>query len=594
MLRSLTTVFLTLTLSLLLASCGGGGGSIEPVHPGTPLTIPSGSQKQKTFTVGELRIDVPAGSFPQGGTLWVENTTGGSIPTLSGVELALTNSTLKITSSVSASGSINITLASTKTTRGGGFLCAYLYKTALGLWDSLNDLGTQVDNSMSIVIDKTKLIAGKTIIGTLVKILITAPTEETELVQFGTNSLGQKRILLGVHGANETAEALRSIQNYLLENSKSYEVSYEVPFRYCSAVGFGYDWTNDLTLSAQSFGKLLDSYDSQGYAVDIVAHSMGAPVVRWTLERLGKTNAVRNVFLICGANEGTIWANIPDILRGLRLDFLNRHGAGLPLGLASYDSQAIRQLIPRGDFLTRLNMKENQHRGHANYYCFGTTRDWVVGLTSGRADDVPLNMLTAGTVNRYTMDGDHGSLIETEAGVKSIFSQTLDTQMSQMLIVYDPSWVVADYDRWNTCCVITNQSDYYNMTIRDLTFDRFNGYTGLWDGCSWYDPSTPVGTLFPKEYAYWGKVLKPRESIRLYVRHLTDSNGTPIDLLPESEQSNVVMATVRFSLNDSYEQMEKTLCICGYGDVWPGQIDWRSMPLPTRGSSKSALVLSGK
>src|SRR5438034_5611559 len=74
--------------------------------------------------------------------------------------------------------------------------------------------------------------------------------------------------------------------------------------RYAQAVGFNYNWTQDLNTSGQQLAALLDTLKSAGIrTVDIEAHSEGVPVA---LSAASQTQIrVGNVIALGGPIMGT-------------------------------------------------------------------------------------------------------------------------------------------------------------------------------------------------------------------------------------------------------------------------------------------------
>lgn len=68
---------------------------------------------------------------------------------------------------------------------------------------------------------------------------------------------------------------------------------------------FPYDWRQDVRISAEQLGKLVESLDSQKPVI-IIGHSLGTMVTRYYVEHLGGDKHVERVILMGGPHKGAV------------------------------------------------------------------------------------------------------------------------------------------------------------------------------------------------------------------------------------------------------------------------------------------------
>lgn len=409
---------------IVIAGCGGGGGGNggssniappnnqpdPPVAPGT-FTIEPG--KEAVLQVDTITVNVPAETFPAGAEVTISRTIPSAAEMPPVGELACNK--IEITASKMPQGSITITTNGLAPQTMGAQKQVYLLVKKVG------DLWTKVADSETgkFVIDATEFITDGPIAraGVIIgKIFINEPSSEATMAQFGGDDTSEtviaNSVLVIVHGFNDGPESF----NLLAQN-------YADKHKYAQIYLFGYDSRKGCVLSANKFGIELDNLKNEGKQIDILAHSMGVVVSRYALERLGKTKNVNNLFAICGANLGSIWATAGDFLQGLQNDYLNRLPGdhflnGFPIG----DIESIHDLVPGSSFLSTLNDAGSMgQRGKVNYCLIATRNDLVVGPDSGIARNVRLTSFTSGAVDGLVIDGcGHSGLVKTSSGINGM------------------------------------------------------------------------------------------------------------------------------------------------------------------------------
>jgi pSer/pThr/pTyr-binding forkhead associated (FHA) protein len=98
---------------------------------------------------------------------------------------------------------------------------------------------------------------------------------------------------------------------------------------------FGYDWRQDVRLSAQRLAERIETWQARG-PITIIGHSLGTFVTRYYVERLGGKERVERIILMGGPHSGT-----PGALAGIL------HGPGmLPFGLGDERMRAVLATFP--------------------------------------------------------------------------------------------------------------------------------------------------------------------------------------------------------------------------------------------------------
>lgn len=571
LLRIMVFCFLTLFLVGCGAGTGGGGGTQETglktiTYP--PIQIPA--NQASTQQVGdEIVVNVPAGTFPQGSELILTQSQTYEMP--SGSNAISDYPILKVRSSANLQGPITISPVDRNRGKDGNYLY-YIAQKTNGQWNALNDIVSQPVNSLDLLIVKTKFYSsgtGSEMNGLIGKIKVLGLNTATNLVLFFTDSSApDKTALLLINGINANAESMRYTADLIRQSHKYREI-----------YAFNYDWRRDGRSVAQDLGSHLDYFHTQNLHVDIVAHSRGVLIARWALEKLGKTNAVSNLYAVCGPNEGSPWASATEILRALMTDYLNHPSNDPPFGLAFTGMGAINEFTPGSDFLVELNTPRNFQRGYVDYCLFAGSQDWLVNRTSALAQNTTMDTLTAKTVETFTFNYNHSGIVHTSSGVADLLNVINRPKSSNIEITTSPQENVnASDDGWYFDVIFKNNGPN-QCVLQDQSYD-FWGRDGNWVGLNWYSPTIPPGTHFPWQYQLWNRTIAPGETVNIGIHVWPDAGNHMIREVAENNKANYLLLSVKYQ-EAGVEKQSLCWLILYYNDIWPAYPDARSRSMTT-------------
>jgi len=557
-----------ITLMLLIVSCGaGGGGGDKGTIQTNSITYPQVEilpNQPLNQTVGDYNFKAPAEAFPQRTELTITVSQTGEKPTAN-FETMSDYSNVKVITSNQPQAPITITPVD-RNTRDGNYLYFFVQKTA-NRWEAISDFGTQTINSADLVIDKSKFYltsGGSEVRGLIGKIKVLGLNTATNLVLLYTDSSAPTdTALLFINGINANAESMRYAANLIRESH-----------RYREIYAFDYDWRREGQSVAQDLGGDLDYLHSQNRHVDIVAHSRGVLIARQALEQLGKTDAVANLYSVCGPNAGSPWASATEILRACIGDYLNRSSDDPPFGLAFTGIGAINELIPGSDFFDQLNTPQNSQRGFVSYHLIAGNHDLLVSRTSALALNITMDSLTAKTVETFTFNYGHSDMMHTSGGVADLSNVMSRQKSNNIEITTSPQENVnASDDGWYFDIIIKNKGPN-QCILQDHSYD-FWGKDGNWTGLNWYSPAIPPGVHFPWQYQLWNKSVAPRETVTLSIHIWPDTGEHMIWEVGENNKANYMLLSVKYHETDMEKQ---SLCwlILHYNDIWPTYPNVRS------------------
>ncbi|MCL5795319.1 MAG: hypothetical protein M1338_03090, partial [Patescibacteria group bacterium] len=344
-----------------------------------------------------------------------------------------------------------------------------------------------------------------------------------------------------------------------------------------------FDWRQAGALVATDLGQRLDKLHSEGFhSIDIIAHSRGVLISRYALETLGKTAAIRSLYALCGPNEGANFASLVDLLRALRLEYINLTRSDLPFGIADYDSPALHEMIDGSEFLTQLNNDQrNFQRGYVHYYLLSAgLRDQWVSPNSALAKNICMYALTAGTVEsfEYGLTYTHTGLIQTPSGVAELLKVIMKNKESNLTIASDSQYFDAQPDGWIWSATITNNEDH-DITINDVAIDQYDK-DGIWYSVQWYNSYGTPGDVLPHVYTTWDRRIAPSESVKISVHTRPDYEGHTMDQVIERLKARTRHVIVRYQIGD-LQKSAGCFVRLRYGNVTPDNPLQRSRQIIT-------------
>lgn len=546
-----------LVAALFIAGCGGGS-TPPPAPTGITFDVPAGQAVDKPIT--GMALDVPSGTFPTGSTVNVVQTSATDKPATTDFT-ALPDGEIVISTPKAPQADPLIDLSNRSRTTGYQYFTLFKDTT----WHIMDQFSDAAVGSGKLAIDKTKFVWDgatykvKVLVG---KIAIIDIVETTNLLERGSEDIAAPadRALVAVHGFNDHAESLDTFADTI-----------RLQHKYRHIYSLQYDWRRDGASVAQDLGGYLDQLHQQGYLVDLVGHSRGGLICRYTLERLGKTEAVTNYISVCTPNEGSTWANVEGLMRYLQEDFLNRPGSDQPWGLAAYDTPALDELVPNSSFLNSLNDSTTMwQRGYVNNVFIaannGTNSDGVVSVPSALAQNEARGAFTAGTVSQYTLPGWH-NMIRTTSGAQAIIAKMPSGGGSGVSIWTDSPTLNANLTNGWGYTVRISYSGTGSILMQDLAIDAYN-YYGQWSGVCWYYEYTPANEFYPGGYTVWNQSMSVGQ-INLDMTTYSNIQYDPLYLIPMSDQARTEMFTLRYRDANGVNCEAYAYLKLGYNGLWP-------------------------
>ena len=522
-------IYVVLVAGLIMAGCGGGGGgsSSNPPENTTSFRVNPGETVTKAVD-DTTTIVVPSSAFPQGADVVI--TTSQVAPPNKSVRMVVPP--FKISTSVAPQADLTVRVKVTRSRGVGKVVTILAWEAAKIGWQCVEMKATSTIDELEGLIDKGLLGTANAYNYVVAELTIVDLVETQGIVLLaGTGQLGTGSLIV-VHGFNDTAESMRLLAQKLVAAGK-----------YKNVYGITYDWRVNAQPVAEYLGTILDGI-SQEKSVDILAHSRGALIARYTLEKLGKTKPVKNFISVCGANQGSFLAKTEDLLRVLWSDYLNRpeSGTNSPFGVAAFDTPALAELNPNNTFLSQLNQTPSR-AGNVNYFFIGGDHDTVVGTNSAVCPNLPIESFTLGVVERSIVSSGHSDLVKTEAGINTLIGLLRNAASGNVIIELD-GYVTQDYTGWVYTLTIHNYSTQA-IVCRDLSFEEYARF-GDWNGTQWYSDSINSDDFFPIGYSYWGKVISLGSSTTLYLHNCYDRERNSIDATNSYNLAKTVVHNLRF------------------------------------------------
>lgn len=554
---------------VVLTACGGGGNDVNNGAGNTePIILPS-QQSNATFTtvagrtmvqqIGDLKFTVPSGTFAAPTQVSITRSSPVELPQFGGYT-PVQNANCRISISAAPAGSITIEPVVPVTNRGVGKVVWFFLKGVAGNWRIINDVVT----SDLVKVEKAAFGVANTIDGIVGHFLLTPPETVTGLVPMAQNPDGYSfAAMIMVHGINGQVSDLQAladaINTWPIENR-------------CSRIfGFRYDYRQDPAVSAQALAGLIDGLRRQGFEyISLVGHSLGAVVARDVVVNRRCQPEIGDLRLINGANHGSKWANAADFVKWLEEDCLNNHPTNTASLLATIDNPVVAALKFDSPYIRGLNTVRAGRPLSTAYYLVGGNLDTVVskdsnGQSNGAGFDIPFEQMTSSIVNRWELDGDHSSLIDTAAGRNQMLSTMWPRIGTWVQVRTDPTQQTdAESDGWHYTFVVENDGDN-PVTVNDIAvhnFDRSNAWT------SFRFVSDRAGSLSnPGDYARIDLPLAPGQQLRFPIHEPVDGNGTPIEQAPLTLQARTHAILARFTEHGFQFTWDAQIRL-HHGNVW--------------------------
>ena len=541
----------------LISGCGGSGGNdINSNHPADQTVISTVPNVDSNQSIGDITVKVPAGTFTSPTDVTIKRSIPPELPKFDDFKGIDTNCQIQISAPVNSFGKdieidlplerFNLAMSrSTNMTTIYGLFA----EDVNGAWDMVSKLPDTAEEyakrGSNIIVDGAKFIASggesklTAVVGKFTIFNQPEATAELKLL-YSDPSVATGRDLILVHGWNATAKVFDRLVAKLASLH-----------RYQNIYAMEYDWRELIETSGQFLASNLSRLANQSRRVDIWGHSMGALVCRDAFEACKATKNVSNFVSICGANEGSKFADIEKLMAYLRKDYLNRSNAERSANaFPAFDTASAEELVPGSSFLSKLNHLVSGQLGHVNYM-FIAGQDWtdlVVGNASGLAVHENALGLTLGTVVKRVTNCGHSTLLSTDDGVARLLNYTMDVSSNQLGLSFGSGGVFqvdSSDSRWDWDVTLTNtlQSP---VTVIDLTIEGFR-QSGTWTDKCWYDPNIAGGDLFPTSQSSWNCSFSGYESRTVSLSTWANyGTGDPISSLPVTSRARSEVITVRY------------------------------------------------
>ncbi|MCR4308396.1 MAG: hypothetical protein NUV80_07645, partial [Candidatus Berkelbacteria bacterium] len=306
--------------------------------------------------------------------------------------------------------------------------------------------------------------------------------------------------LILVHGICDTKDSMKPLADKMLQLNSSYK----------NAWSLGYNW-KESTEGGQAARFLADRIMATGSikSIDIVGHSRGVPLARYTLEKLGATKAIRRGFWLNGTNEGSRFGNANDVAYGFTSEIVNlvsslAQGVSLPRG----DEPALVELVSNSDFTIALNQASYTQRGNTDYFFIHADSDNVVARSGALAENASIETLTEGKIRRITISGEHSSVLKESSAMVDFINQAFPLFEEEIGISAVPNPNEAMWDGWEQTITPINLTSE-EIEIYDLSIEHYD-IQGNWGSRQWWLPNW-TGE-FPYDHQLISIRLQPNES----------------------------------------------------------------------------------
>ncbi len=547
--KRLSAAVVALFLALLIVNCGGGGAGGGFPSRQDSFTVAANQASNQLF--GEIGLEISAGTYPNGANLTLKQLSQApQMPPTANYKLA--KPALELSSSDTATKDIVVSIPD----NGQQYVAGIRTDTG---WLPLRYTKANGKINFTLPADLGRSAGRESgqiwewVIG-LVKDNLPDTAFGIHLVA-GNGSLGPGSAII-VHGLMDNYQSVKRMAEMLRGR-----------MGWTNVYSLAYDWRLSAPDTAAYLATVLDGQKPNGKNIDIVGHSRGCIVVRYTLEKLEKTEAVKNCYLFCGPHKGAD-AYVSDIWFALTREWLSDTYSCAPPTPETINGPAFDELIPGNSFLNDLNTYRSTQRGNVDYFLVAAERDNLVSVDSAQANGVTLEELTGGTVARYLLPGaGHSGVKSKQADINAFFDQ-LGLEISPLEVWVEPNPVNAQTNGWHFTFKVRNNGSTA-LTVDNLTFDQFDK-DGVWYGCQWFDPNTPSGQLFPYRYANWNKRLQPGEVAPWDVHFRSNYNYDPIWTIPLRFQARTVVIMAQLDQSaGSTTSLATTTVICHYDSIWP-------------------------
>ncbi len=226
----------------------------------------------------------------------------------------------------------------------------------------------------------------------------------------GSGDLGEDSAII-VHGIMDNYLSMKFLAEHLM-----------LRLHYRNVYSLAYDWHLKCHQPALYLAETLNRLQVRPDSIDLIGHSRGCLVVRYSLESFDSMYylgaKVRNCLLIAGPNQGSKAANKGKFVESL-MEAFGRHNPVFQSVFSSSD-EWLNELLPESNFLAKLNTPRDQ-RHNVNYFFFGGDNDNLVDPDSALATEVDTAAIVGGNEIRKIIEGaTHGGLKNSAAAVDQI------------------------------------------------------------------------------------------------------------------------------------------------------------------------------
>ncbi|MEX2012327.1 MAG: hypothetical protein WD970_01040 [Patescibacteria group bacterium] len=551
--RSIFLLLTILLIALFAINCGGGGGSSQSVVILRQDPIEVGAGQHFTDTFGDVVIDIPSGTYPNGASLTLTQYT--TAPFKPGnPNFKPMHAALELSANATAQAEISVSVPSDPT----GYVVGVKTEDS---WQALRTLVANGQLTFNLSNQLSQAPAHRSPSGGLWQIVVGIAKDNKQDTVFalnlvdGSGSFGDGSAII-VHGLLDNYASMKTMAKNLRSR-----------YGWRNVYSLAYPWSMPCPETAEYLGSVLDDPTLSPKSVTLVGHSRGCDVIRYTLEKLNKTMPVKEAIYFNGAHQGARAATTFDILLDIFTLWLNDKSDGSPLGVGGNDA-FLEELRPDSQFRTDLNSYDFDQRGYVDYIFIAGEKDKLVTVDSALASGVDMQELTGGSVLRYTMPTlTHFNIKNSSDQIDQFFS-LLGPRVDAFQIWAEPNPVAGQNDGWHFVVNIRNISSQ-PVAVDNLTMDQHR-QDGWWYAVQWCDPTTPGGELFPDRYFRWGRTLQPGEVVQLNVWWWTNGNHDPLSSLPPLFQARTAVLTVQAEQPVGYHiNQASTKVVAYYQDLFP-------------------------
>lgn len=559
---------------MIILSCGGGGGGglgsggSSQLLRSDRITVPPTGPVTKQL--GAVDVTIPAGTFAGGTVVTVNQYNQANSPFMvENTNCRLAAPAVEIQSPTAGNQSMSLRFAD----NGHDYIAAYAAGDSF-VWQAHTSAGGKI----IVPLPKGGTLSpnqgnapGKTWRFVLTISSGIAPDNDFKLLHLsGGNDFGAPGTVLYVGGLFSKGASMAPL------NAK---LSPLIGGVHCFALQ--YPWYTDHQTFVNRMGTILDQARNRGKNITIIAHSRGGVLTRFTLERTGKTHAVKQLVTLGTPHTGSALANAADLLRNFHNEWLNGIWDCSPFSLR-VDSPALQELSLGSSFLQTLNGSPPLQRGQTDYTIVACGLDMVVPLGSGLGNNVNLASLTAGRIVRDTVDNAGHSSIKSQAAFISEVAELINNNATGVTITVSPLVAQAVSDGWELTTTFRNTTTK-TIKIVDWSMDNYVR-DGSWTNVQYYDPTTPSGEFYPNDYRAWNKSIGPNSTLEIDVHRWPDFQRNFIWQTAAINRAGWVRMTIR-GLDGYGRSFEDTSLVeLRYGDIVPAPAQTRRPNQPGGGS----------